>query len=475
MKLSITSVHSIFKGYLQNINLGKVLVVMLCVIVISQGFLINPSYADPVTKTMTINFTEDMNQSKSKTITIPNLKSIVDVSVNTGNVSHSVDGENITFSVSGGSPSRQEYNPKKYSKQVTDSKTQGNSSFSSTMQYDDGEYSGTINKTGSSLFISGTPGDNKEITMNTYVNEYERKKVTRINRPGDYDVDYLDNSYEWDDPRWKHVHGCGVGETTNHPLQSSRFSYTDNYGYTGVLGDRNCSNGGHDNYDWPDHPSVGDIFKTRCNTWEISYRGRIYKPDTRRWKQSYTGTVYKGGYDDYYGYTVTLKYTDNSNPTINITEPFQNEYFSKKVGHNSISIKGNVKDDDAGDNLTVYYSILDRSNNPVLGHENINIDSFLANGNTQSFSNYGISVDDSLSQGNNNIKIWCEDDKGGKSNEITRSFTVDNTGPTSNVPTVKAISNTEIQITPNANDPSNLNVAPFLYNREDSDITSWIN
>ncbi|MCT4564968.1 MAG: hypothetical protein N4A68_11750, partial [Maledivibacter sp.] len=85
-----------FLRRLQNINFGKFLVVMLCVIVISQGLSINQCYADPVTKTMTINFTEDMNQSKSKTITIPNLKSIVDVSVNTGNVSHSVDGENIT-------------------------------------------------------------------------------------------------------------------------------------------------------------------------------------------------------------------------------------------------------------------------------------------------------------------------------------------------------------------------------------------
>ncbi|MCT4563770.1 MAG: S-layer homology domain-containing protein [Maledivibacter sp.] len=435
----------------ENINFGKFLVVMLCVIVISQGLSINQCYADPVTKTMTINFTEDMNQSKSKTITIPNLKSIVDVSINTGNVSHSVDGENITFSVSGGSPSRQEYNAKKYSKQVTDSKIQGSSSFSSTMDYNYGTYSGTLYKTGTSVFLGGSQGESSYTTKYHYI-EW--------------------NSYwKWDDDDrdWIKV-------SSTSPSLPDRIYYS-NDGFTGWLSLKDTDYVGGSLYDWKLGPNwtgrKGETKHFSLNR-KGKYGGPIYKSDTRSWKQNYSGTVYKGGYDDYYGYTVTLKYTDNSNPTIGINKPTENEYFSKKVGHNSISIEGNVKDDDAGDNLTVYYSILDRSNNPVLGHENINIDSFLANGNTQNFSNYTISVDDSLSEGNNNIKIWCEDDKGGKSNEITRSFIVDNTGPTSNVPTVRVISNTEIQITPNANDPSNLNVAPFLYNRDDSDITSWI-
>ncbi|MGG4499049.1 cadherin-like beta sandwich domain-containing protein [Brevibacillus reuszeri] len=51
-------------------------------------------------------FGESTSQTQSHSITIPKLKSVSSVSVNTGNVTYSVSGETITFNLSNGSPSR---------------------------------------------------------------------------------------------------------------------------------------------------------------------------------------------------------------------------------------------------------------------------------------------------------------------------------------------------------------------------------
>jgi hypothetical protein len=58
------------------------------------------------TKTMTVTFPESTVRSKSQTVTILNLKSVESVSVNTGNVTYSVNGNNITINVSNGTYTR---------------------------------------------------------------------------------------------------------------------------------------------------------------------------------------------------------------------------------------------------------------------------------------------------------------------------------------------------------------------------------
>ncbi|WP_235615819.1 cadherin-like beta sandwich domain-containing protein [Brevibacillus reuszeri] len=51
-------------------------------------------------------FGESTSQNQTHSISIPKLKSVSSVSVNTGNVTYSVSGETITFNLSNGSPSR---------------------------------------------------------------------------------------------------------------------------------------------------------------------------------------------------------------------------------------------------------------------------------------------------------------------------------------------------------------------------------
>lgn len=183
-----------------------------------------------------------------------------------------------------------------------------------------------------------------------------------------------------------------------------------------------------------------------------------------------------GGSGNYssYRYSSEFEIYQNSSPTISISQPGENKNFSNKESHNNILIQGIVKDNDDGDNLTVYYTILDSLNNSVSGHKDVSIDSFLSDGSNKSFNDYYISVDDDIPEGNCNLVIWCEDDKKGKSNEITKSVYIDKSGPIVNSPSVSAVSDTEVQITPNASDPSDLKVIPFLYNRNDTDISSWI-
>jgi len=58
------------------------------------------------TKTITVPFVESTSRNRSQTVTIPKLKNIVSVSVNTGNVSHTINGETVTINVSNGTYTR---------------------------------------------------------------------------------------------------------------------------------------------------------------------------------------------------------------------------------------------------------------------------------------------------------------------------------------------------------------------------------
>lgn len=169
----------------------------------------------------------------------------------------------------------------------------------------------------------------------------------------------------------------------------------------------------------------------------------------------------------------TIDFYLNFSPHTNISS-LDNQILSEKAGYNEFIVEGTMQDDDIGDNLTVYYTIEDSLGNPVIGQSIIAIDSLLADGNIQRYNNYTISIDSTLSQGEYIIKIWCEDDKLGKSNEVSRSFKVDKTAPIVNVPTLNAISDTEIQISSHANDPNNIHTTPYLYNRDEADISLWI-
>ncbi len=52
-------------------------------------------------------FPESTSRTQTQTWKIPNLKSVVSVSVDTGTVSYTLSGDTLTLTLSGGSPSRQ--------------------------------------------------------------------------------------------------------------------------------------------------------------------------------------------------------------------------------------------------------------------------------------------------------------------------------------------------------------------------------
>lgn len=123
-----------------------------------------------------------------------------------------------------------------------------------------------------------------------------------------------------------------------------------------------------------------------------------------------------GGYSEWQ--TVTTQV--NSSPSLNLTTP--DNTLVLKAGDN-LAITGTVQDTDVGDTLTMKYSI-----SGVPAHNGITLGTITANGAPQAFS-YNVTIDGTIPQGNYTLTVWAEDDKGGISQNITRSFLVDKTPP----------------------------------------------
>lgn len=120
-----------------------------------------------------------------------------------------------------------------------------------------------------------------------------------------------------------------------------------------------------------------------------------------------------------------ISYITNKSPNLTLSTPIQNSYFGKEK---PINISGTVKDTDSGDTLTIKYTI-----SGITAHTNKTLRTITANGNNQSFSN-NISIDTSIPEGSYDLKVWVEDNNGGKSSEVTRKINVDKTPP--NVPSL---------------------------------------
>jgi hypothetical protein len=109
--------------------------------------------------TKIVSFAEGTTQSRSQVVNIPNLKAITSITVNTGTVTHSISGDNVTVNVNGGNPTRQEYNPSGY----TDTKTVNANGYfeepatgcDSTIFYSVDGYTGTLSLT--SCFFNSAP------------------------------------------------------------------------------------------------------------------------------------------------------------------------------------------------------------------------------------------------------------------------------------------------------------------------------
>lgn len=108
-------------------------------------------------------------------------------------------------------------------------------------------------------------------------------------------------------------------------------------------------------------------------------------------------------------------------PTIRLLNPVLD---TRHHNQDKIIVEGFVKDEDIGDKNTIYYSMEGTShiNKNIVLVEPIEI---IAKNNEIYFKGH-IQLDQSLSPGNYNLKIWAKDDKGADSNVIEIIITVYN-------------------------------------------------
>ncbi|WP_312117975.1 Ig-like domain-containing protein [Brevibacillus reuszeri] len=346
-------------------------------------------------KSTVVTFPESTASTRSQKITIPNLKRVVSVAVNTGNVTHSVSGNDVTISVSAGSYTRyttQSYTP---SKQVSDTRTSSTDSFPSTISYSDGIYSGTLSKQGSSVssVSSGSPAATKEASTSR-----------SASASGETSCD----------------------EVTDRALNSlsNTAYYNDGDGFTGSLPFYSQNNGS----------CTREVVNGRT-VYRVSvvkyYRGVVSKSDTREYKysQSYSGTVYgqsQVSYTYYYAYTVTVTYEDNYGQTLTLTEPAS----GAKLSEGSVCVvTGTTLDTDAGDIVSVYVRVNKGTSYRInqTSADGVNAIPF-----TRTFTFAGGTLKDgttavSTQLGENVthlLEVWSEDNKGGTSIIAERTFTV---------------------------------------------------
>lgn len=338
-------------------------------------------------------FPESTSQTQTQTWTIPYLKSVNNVSVNTGTVTYSVSDDTITFNLSGGTYSRRvqtggSYTPSD-SKTASDSRTSSSNDLPSSISYSSGGYSGTLYGQGvNQTVISGSPAGSKTAT-------------------GSRSVSYSSSK------------SCSHALSELNSQGPSTISYSDPQGYSGTLSKSGLTSS---SCEWSDglHRASGTM----------GYSGTVSKPDTRvyQYSQSYSGTVTKPASDtrtwqNYYQYTVNLDYTDNAVPTL-ILATATDQVKSDKTGYKEITLSGTVNDADLPDTVTVKYQVDSAAAQTI--------QTVTPNGNDTAYGPLDVTVG-SLPEGPHTIKVWAEDNRNGVSSPSIINFVVDNTGPTIDV------------------------------------------
>jgi hypothetical protein len=253
----------------------KILLIIPCLLISSILVSLGPSFkvlADTTyaQKTYTLSFPESQQQSQSQTITLSRLRSISNVTTNTGNVSYSINGGNVTVNVSGGNPSRT-YTP---AKSVSQTLSSTSNSFPGSVSYNDGTYSGSLGENGGSYIsaqtLIGQPGG----TFWWYESDYGYNALTAASPPTAHD-------------------------------------------YIGGVFGPNPS-------DWPSEYSVIQYYWTDAITWWNSISQYVrpcyiqYNHYQATYSQNYSGTAYAAT-QYFFSYNVTIIYTTQA-PSVTLTE-----------------------------------------------------------------------------------------------------------------------------------------------------------
>lgn len=379
-----------------------------------------------LSKSMPVNFSESSSWSRSTTVTIPDLVRVTSVTVNTGSVSYSVNGNNVAINVSNGSPASS-YTSSQYVSSV--SSHTGSTEPPSTYYYSSGGYSGTL-----SLYNKvNNKGTIPVKVSKTFSESHDNTGTTYYTKNGTY----KSSTYSWDN-------------TSDHPSVP-----INQDGYIGDISRISVSI-----ISGPTRTTSSDGSYSIATTYRGYYEGTLTKtvdvPYDDYWGY-YSGYIY-GSTTYYYAYNVTINYVTNVSPSINIVTPVQDQIFSETVSSFVPIIS--VSDPD-GDTLTCKLFI-DTESIP----RDTKTTSNTATAQNVSFNAQNIGL---LTEGEHKMNFVVNDGEVTTQKEI--GFKIDKTPPTAGSVAFTS-TDTSISISGTATDSTAIHAIPYSY-AIGSSVSQW--
>ncbi|WP_277547050.1 Ig-like domain-containing protein [Brevibacillus laterosporus] len=132
-------------------------------------------------------------------------------------------------------------------------------------------------------------------------------------------------------------------------------------------------------------------------------------------------------YTYYYRYAVNIEYSDNSNPTLTLSSPTDNQMLTENA---TLSIRGTASDIDKDNVVTVKYQVnkgtaralqsgVSNGSTPISFAKTLTFRAKRLYDGTTDITSSDLAQDTDYT-----LTVWAEDDQGGKSTEITRKFRV---------------------------------------------------
>ncbi|MDD4296537.1 MAG: hypothetical protein PHC69_06210, partial [Ruminiclostridium sp.] len=335
-------------------------------------------------ETMTHRFSKSTDEYRSTTITIPGLVKVTSVTVDTGTVTYSVNGNKVTITCDCGS----------YVDSDEDSKYIFEHGYRTGENEPPNFYKYSIDGYSGNLYLAYIVdnGDDVPIELSKYFEkEQDNTKTEKYNSNGEL-----------------------TSTTFSLGKPDNPYMYVNEGGYEGFIPkDRYDILEEDTRYDNPD-----GSYRLET-TWRAYYKGTLTRTVYKK-KHDYTG--YYNGYiykvtAYYYAYNVTINYISNSSPSISIISPSQDMIFSESSSSFAPVI---AVSDPEGDILTCKVFI-DSETSPRDTKTISNTKT------TQNVSFNALNLG-SLSQGTHTMKFTVKDSE--ITQQATVSFKVDKTAPT---------------------------------------------